>query len=823
MSRASKTTGKPYRVIGAYDSETSNVVDGARKRAFPILHQLGLIDLPIEQVTADNVEEHTGIHLYRHTEDLYRALDVLAAPKDYVPVICCHNLAFDMYGLAPWLNAHDVKVLAKSQRKPITFTILDDGGNDALVIWDTLVFAQKSLGYMGEECGYPKLSGDWDYDLVRTPETPLTDMEIAYAKHDVYALLSWLGYWCRLNPDINPEELGKRVVTKTGVVRRRRLQRFGKLRAPKLQRRVKDYWKIVNKRNMMHDDTELFTCNAATRGGFTFCASENASRVFDLDAASGAKVYGYDATSQHPSQIVSHYYPVDFKPATKKTLQSSIELVQMRDVDYVLSHYSEPFGVAFYGRFRFTNLRLKPGTPFGDFGIAPLASARCVDYTPGEYQEENADSEEFRAYITAHGYRDKVHNGVFAFGKLESCDECELYLTELAAWEVAQAYDFDSVEAIDGYATFKFNRPTDLTVISVMQFYAAKNEFKKARGYYYANEPIENADMCKKLNIPAFVLDGMAAHTIDDQVVESTYLGLKADLNALFGIEACNEYRRNTVLDDVDGITYEGGFGIENAPKNPKAWYQCGQRIVGWSRIAQCIVMMLAYPYARTIVNGDTDSVKIVMDASGVARFDAKLRIMDDAIDRAKSKVCARVRTCYPRMFDALDGIGYYVHEFEVTRFCASWNKAYAVCEHDPRDDADHVRFTLAGIPASRGANQLADRLLADGAAFGDITDIFLGYNVNYTNDITGLNARSFPRWGEVYDATVTDYRGCAAHVSEPAALALYPMAKVVNDTRNADNARNLARAKRNRPSVNTASIMIMHDEIIDVRKMLND
>lgn len=821
MSSRSRRKGKPYKVIGVYDSETSNIIEHGQKHAYPILHQLGLIDCPIESIAADNVESHTEITLYRHTTELYAKMDTLCAPRAYVPVIGCHNLAFDMYGLAPWLNQHDVKVLAKSQRKPITFTILDDEGEPCLVIWDTLVFAQKSLGYLGEECGYPKLSGDWDYDLIRTPETPLTELELGYAKHDIYSLLAWLGYWCRLNPDIDPSYLGRKVVTKTGVVRTRRLQRFGHIKGQGMKATVKRYWERTNAANIMHSDDELFTCNAATHGGFTFCASHNASRVFDYGESEHIHVYGYDATSQHPSQIVSHMYPVGFKPASAKTMQAAFEVIRNTDMGTVLDTYSKPFGVAFYGAFTFTNLRLKPHTPFGDWGISPLASARCREYVMTDYHEENADSEEFRRYATQIGYLDTVENPVFAFGKLESADKARLYLTELVAWEICQAFDFDSVEADPGYATFKFTRPTDLTVISVMQFYAAKNQFKQARGYYYANEPIANADACKNLGIPAFVIDGMVQHSIDDQVVESTYLGLKADLNSLFGIEACNEYRRDTVLDELDGIVYQGGFGVENKPKQPKAWYQCGQRIVGWSRIAQCLVMMLAYPFARTIINGDTDSVKIVMEDTKVSGFTQALDRMDAAIDRAKTKVCARVKAAYPRMYDALEGIGYYVREFATSKFCASWNKAYAICETDPRDNTEHIRFTLAGIPASKGANQLADSMLESGHTFGEIVDIFLGYNVTYTNDLTELNARSFPHWATLYDDSVTDYRGHTAQVIEPASLCLYPMAKVVNDTQNPVNRGNLVRALANRPSVNREPLMLFRDTIVNTKDLL--
>lgn len=818
----SKRPYRPYRIIGAYDSETTNLSSGADKRAFPILHQLGLIDVPINAIDNGNVERLTRLYLYRHTIDLYQALQRIAdAHVGYVPVICCHNLSFDMYGLAQWLSEQpDVRVLAKSQRKPISFTVLDDSGQPRLVIWDTLVFAQKSLGYMGDECGYPKLAGDWDYDLVRTPDTPLTDEEQAYAAHDIYSLLAWMGYWCRLNPDISPDDLGLRVVSKTGVVRRRRVQRFSKLKGKGSKRDIGHFWSFINNQNAFTEDDELYTCQAATRGGFTFCSKANASRVFDFAEDEGQKVYGFDATSQHPSQMVSHRYPVRFQKATAENLTLAFQNICLTTLDDVLRHYEKPFGVAFYGAFEFTNLRLKKGTPFGDWGIAPLAWARCKEYQiEATVAEENQQGEEFRQHMASLGYRDRVTDPVYSYGKLEGAGSAVLWLTELAAWEVCQAYDFDSARGLQGYMTLSFDKPSDMCVVSVMQFYAAKNAFKHARGRYYANEPLDNRKELLGYGIPEFVVSGMESHTIDDSVVESTYLGLKADLNALFGIEACNEYRRDTVLGDT-GIEYEGAFGVANAPKQPKAFYQMGQRIVGWSRIAQCVVMMLCYPYVETCVNGDTDSVKFVIRDGELDSVRQALQRMDMAIDTAKADVCSRVRRSYPEQYDPLDGIGHYVLEFETCRFCAAWNKAYCISEYDPRDSREHIRFTLAGVP-TKHVNQLADSLVQQGWSFADVCDTFLGYNVTYAPDLTGLNARAFPDWGDMYQGKVTDCQGHTSNVTEPSALCLYPMAKTVNDTQNAENAANMQIAIGNRPSVNMEPLIIALDGIHRIGEMI--
>lgn len=819
----SRIKPRPYRIVGAYDSETTNLVDNGIKSAFPVTHQIGIIEGEIQEITSENVEKRTEIHIFRHSLDLYNFLESLAIEhQSYVPVICCHNLAFDMYGLAPFLQQHEVRVLAKSQRKPISFTILDDDGKPCLVIWDTLVFSSKSLAYMGDECGYPKLKGDWDYTLVRTPSTPISAQEEAYAAHDVYALLAWIGYWCRLNPDINPTELAQKVVSKTGIVRRRRVQRFSKVRGKGQRRTIGQWWGFINSQNAFGTDQELFTCTASTRGGFTFCASSNASRVFDFTTDDHMRVYGFDATSQHPSQIVSHRYPVRFQETTPENLTQAFKVISLHTLDNVLDHYEKPFGVAFYGCFHITNLRLKPNTPFGDYGIAPLAWARCTEYVQNStLGEENQQGEEFRQHLADTGYRDKVIGGIHHFGKLESASEAWLWCTELTAWEISQAYDYDSCEGVFGYMTLSFDKPSDMCVVSVMQFYAAKNAFKHARKNFYAGKPMDNEEDLLGYGIPEFVVSGMKDGSISDSLVESTYLGLKADLNSLFGIEACNEYRRDTVLGE-SGIEYTGDFGICNAPKKPKAWYQCGQRIVGWSRIAQCVVMELCYPYVETIVNGDTDSVKFVIKDDNVPKVRKALERMDKSIDKAKDDVCSRVRKCYPGLYDPLDGIGHYVLEFDTLKFCAAWNKAYCISEKDPRDGKEHIHFTLAGVP-SRGADVLADKLIGEGWSFGAICDTFLGYNVTYAHDITGLNARSFPEWGDLFVGEVQDYQGKTSRVVEPRALCLYPMAKTVNDTGNSENSQNMVVALRNRPTVNVEPTIIFKDEIRSLGGIIKD
>lgn len=817
---------KPYKIVGAYDSETTNYDDDGRKVAFPILHQLGMLtNIELADVTPENVERSVNVSMFRDTLDLYRALDdLITQDLDFIPVIMCHNLAFDMYGLSPWLSRHEVKVLAKSERKPITFTILDEDGRPALVIWDTLVFTQQSLERMGRDCGYEKGVGEWDYGLVRAPQTPLSADEIDYAKRDIYTLFAWFGWWLRRNPDIEPEKLALNVVTKTGIVRERRRVRFHDLKSPHLKQTVGQFWIKQCMFEAPETDDELYTMMASTRGGFTFCASENASIPYDL-AGSEKIVAGYDATSQHPAQLVSHLYPVKFEKRAPYVLDAAFRLIQVTTKEHVLENWAQPFGVAFYGCFEFKNLRPKAGSIFARDGILPLASARYRTKEQMDYDEDNGDKVNYVAHLRYQDFTDSAEDAVCAFGKLVSAKVARVYITELTAWEICQAYDFDEVRAVSGYSTGRFVKPCDMDVISVMQFYKAKNEFKTARESYFDRKTIDNGEALVALGIAPAVVSGMEGGTISDVDVDATYQGLKADLNAIFGISCSNQYRRPTVLTE-SGIAYTGAFGIVNAPKTPKVWYQFGQRIVGWSRIAQMIVMESIAGDVDTIINGDTDSIKVLCDSSRLPVISRKLGTLSKALDEGKREVCSRVRSAYPDLYDPLDGIGYYVHEFDADRFCASWNKAYAMQNVDKREGRRRFSFTMAGIPTRRrtgklssflGINGLADRLFGLGWSFADICNVFLGFNVTFAYDVLKLNGRTFPAWGSTVMLDVEDHLGQIHRVTQPAALALNPMAKTINDTSVTENEANMIQACENNPNVNVTRKLVYAGGVLDL------
>lgn len=791
MSRSSKTDEKPYRIVGAYDTETTNFDDGVSKRAFFVLYQLLELSCPVEDVTSQNVEEQSEVRIWRHAAEVWEYLreKYIKAHHDFVPVIAVHNLAFDMHSLSSWFlglqdEGYEIRVLAKTPQKPITFTVCKD--NDMfLCFWDTLGFSRKSLAVMGLECGFRKAVGDWDYNLIRTPETSITPEELRYAQNDVKALVCWLGWFLRREPLVRPDALAHHVVTKTSVVRAKRSEMLGTLKGHNSPRTVGQYWSMLNQAEKLADDDMLMTFHACTRGGLTFASANLAGVPFDFSKDSPKRIYAFDAKSQHPAQMVSHFYPVKFAKQTQENLQLDLDIIASVSREILLKNFSRPFPVAFCACVEFFGLRLKSGSVFERDGIASLAFARVKSW---DAQDER---DEYREYCRAMGLADDAPLGCEQlFGKVMNAPVVRLFLTEIEYWIMTRVYDWEKCVALFGFDSTRFVRPTDFSVLSVMRFYENKNTIKQVKSMYEQGKPCR-CDFARGV-LPDYLIESIERGEAERRDIQLYYMSAKEDLNALYGIEITDEAKRDMVLDD-DGIEYEGAYGADNLPKKCKTWYQFGQRVVAWSRVAQVLHCELFGRYG-CIVNGDTDSVKVISDDFAALALAAQP--YNDAIDKAKRITCARVKKSFPTLYSELEGIGHYEHENTFMRFYSAWSKAYI---------ADDWRITLAGVPTEKrsvgecdSVSDYAKQREENGEDFGAVCRDVLGYNSAFDASLTKLNERYIPKFASFADFDVTDYRGQTAHVSEPAAVALFPMEKVIGGLDNQVNRENWEKSEEN-------------------------
>lgn len=798
MGKRKRADEKPWRLYACLDIETNNGNDGHVSTVVSWqLSWLRDFSTDLRTIGSANVRSMVRTYIIRDHRDAFAALEAFekfGLSTGFVPIVMVHNLAFEMWALSPWLNARDCQAVCKSTVKPLTITVLDAGGEPSLVFWDTLAFFQKPLGVMGDECGYPKLTGCWDYDRQRDKHTPLSEEEEAYAIEDAMVPWAYMGYWLRLNPEVDESLLASRLLTKTSVVRWKSLERCRGIKGAN-GKPIDWMWRRNNETQRPQDEDMLMLMHAATRGGFTYCAREHASRVFTADGTH--RLLKYDANSMHIFHGCGHMVPVRFERVPPSALMDAFGIVSTYSVAEVLAKYANPFSLAFHGRFRFENLRLKPGSVFERNGVSTLAQSR-FKAPSAELDEDNEAGQVFSEGMYSLGYHDECEGGEFAFGKLYSADSCVLILNELSAWEVCQQFEWDSVEAFgDGYATCRMTRPSDKSLYSFNLFYRNKTLFKRIMGRYERSEAVPLDEFPEF--VPSYIRDGM--HALDYSImpdVKALYLNIKADLNSLYGIEATNEAKPSISI-GREGLYIDGEGGLDELPEHPKAWYQYGMRIVGWSRIHQVIMMMLLPDCS--FVCGDTDSHKLwtSLTPDQVAN---RLEPLHQACTRAMEEVTRRTRGICD--WFPMSGLGWYELEGEPRKFCAAWNKAYIELGDRGAD------ITLAGVPCDRvlvtsdgrehrhGYNAAANALMGAGWTFEQVAETFLGYNVRIHNSITGLNVRHLPDWGIIdQDA------------DEPRCIHLAAMHKVIGDTRSEANRIDSEIATRNNPDVNTESILI--------------
>ena len=224
-------------------------------------------------------------------------------------VIWCHNLAFEFQFFRRFVDVIDG--FYKDPREPLK--VILDGGIEfrdsyALSNMTLQKFCQNEPGVI-----HYKLSGDdYDYDKIRTSETPMTDYELAYCYNDVRGLCECIA--ARMRSDT----LAAMPMTATGYVRRD--ARCSMKKNPK-NRRLFTATQLT---------PELYTfCREAFRGGDTHANINYADQVLN-------DVSSYDIQSSYPACMMMDNFPQSaFFPVTARTffnrdLSSYAQLIHIR-------------------------------------------------------------------------------------------------------------------------------------------------------------------------------------------------------------------------------------------------------------------------------------------------------------------------------------------------------------------------------------------------------------------------------------------------------------------------------------------------------------
>lgn len=791
---------KKFKIAAIFDTETTNIGEGAETRAYPTLYIFNdLRSTPLESYTPDT----DAVRFYRHTSEALTYIDDLidyGRTHAYVPIIAAYNLMFDMQTLMLELaQSYAIEVNAQTATSVYTLDLCVDG-NVVCRFWDTFYLEMGGLRAMGETCGLPKAVGDWDYTLVRTSETPLTEDELFYARRDVQVIPQYLQWLLRANHWLTSDMLGSRVLTKTSLVRQMARREIGGRRVT-----LQSGKKITLQRAFEMTCNQEFPKNyeayalrkACFRGGLTFTSAKTASVVVD-------NVASLDVTSMHHAFINGRRLPVKFAPIPSDILQVACERIVNTSLEDVLANYSDPFRTGVHAAVRFTNLRLRKNTCFDAWGIAISPRSKFVktlqagtDYSNNERAKTQENS------IRAHGYVDSAVNAVYAFGKLYCAGECILHVNEIELWNVAQVYEYDEMNVLYGEGTTKTIIPPDYVTLQSNMLFARKTDVKNLIKHYH-----EGVAYTEKIpeSIPEGIARDAKTGALSMKFLQSYYSStVKGQFNGIYGTQAQDvmkaDYRVTETGDlEVDKSTVCTPENFANKrPKTPRVLYTYGMRIVAGSRMHLLIAMMLLYRHFGnrvTVTGGDTDSLKISCDndVSDMELLKA-LEPLHTAIENAINITMRRVRSTAADMASTLEHIG----KFEIedcggtTRYVEHmelWNKARISLDTDGR-----VHVTCAGLPRPDGMYTIevfiADIMRA-GHGFAETVQMSLGYNVLVDYEICHTLQRNRPHVCDRYIGDVTDYLGETAHVDAPEAVGLYPSGRWLGESDKQANMENI-------------------------------
>lgn len=791
-----------YQICAVYDTETCNIGEGNSTRAFPIL----FIDNDIRDIDLFNYEVNKDdkINFYRHEEEYIEKIGQYinyGTVTGKVPIICAYNAMFDLQPLMCRLSMlYSIQANAQSSTNIYTLDLLDKtSGKILLRFWDTFHLEMGGLKAMGETCGIAKATGDWDYSLIRTPETPLTELELYYAARDVQVIPAYLRYLLHANEWMQQKELGNRVLTKTSIVRQMARHKIAPIKIDKTNGKQLTLEKAFNNQCMAQlpkNFAQYALRKGCFRGGFTFTSAAYANTL-------QRNVASLDVTSMHHTFINGRYTPLDFKPETPNKLQKYAEKIINTTIEQVLNEYHKPFSVAIHARVRFTNIRLKKGSCFDVWGIGLLSTAKFkkeFESTPENgVNPKNAVQENT---IREAGWYDTHIDGVFALGKLYEAKEVTVHVSELELWCMSRVYEWDEMKVVGGELSTNWKTPADYVTLQSNILFEMKNDAKFINNHYSFGTPFP-------YRIPDSIPEGIARDlregTCSEQFLQAWYVStVKGEFNGIYGTQAQDQFKPSYICEDgelyvdPETVTKEGNFK-DRIPKNSKVFYNYGLRIVGGSRMHLIIALELLYNKLGNsirVTGGDTDSIKVSCDNDITDKMlSDTVKPIAQASRNAINQCMKRMRIQHPTMASDLTGIGSFDIEIadketKTTRYdyhMEAWNKARVSYVNG------HSHITCAGL--SRPENMFTiedfiDTLINDG---NDIEEVFknvLGYNVKVSNAICHALEGYKPKAKDVFDSDVTDYLGKTYHVHAHESQALYPINRILGETAKPSNAR---------------------------------
>lgn len=790
---------KTYRIVGIYDTETCNIGKHNNTRAYSILY----IDNDVRNVDIYKYEPVISdkITLYRHSKDYLQKLKKYIEWGEFyqcIPIVCAYNLMFDLQTLMYQLSK-EYTIVANAQSSTNVYTLdLMRGEDTVLRFWDTFHLQMAGLAKMGEIAGLKKLKGDWDYSLIRTPETPLTEQEIGYAKRDVQVIPAYLRYLLHANDWLTQDMFGYKVITQTSLVRQMAKKTIAPLKIGKVNGKdlTLEYAFMKTCKQQLPQTFEQYALRKACfRGGFTFTSAKYASKIVH-------NVASLDVTSMHHTFINGRFTPMNFSVANIEILAVAVQRTLNTTIEHVLNNYHKPFEHGLHIFIEFKGVKLKKNSVFEKYGIATLAQAKFKKHVKAgsEFATDPRGAAQENVVREFGGY-DIYENATFAFGKLYSADTISVHLTELELWVFGQVYDYTTYSVIYGENTICWKLPPDYVTLQSNILYEMKDKAKKISKTYMQGECY--SEHISSI-IPVGIADKLKAGTMTNQFFDSWYTGtVKGQFNGIYGTQAQDIYKptymcvAGDLLIDEETKTTPKNWS-EKQPKTCKVFYNYGSRIVGGSRLHLVIALILLDKHLKSrikILAGDTDSIKLVTDNTVTdEELERCLEPLYQASTKAINKCMKRVRKLWCDYASCLTGVG----GFEIEN-CGDkkrwqthieyWNKGRISV------NGNNVHVTCAGLPRPEGKYHIEHficDMVKNGYELEDVLQVVCGYNVHVCNEISHTLEGHKPFAKEKINKEITDYTGRTSKVNEYQACSLYGVPRILGDTLKLSNENNV-------------------------------
>lgn len=261
-----------YNVPAAFDIEVSSFYQNGEKKACMYVWQFGILN---------------WVTYGRTWEEFKLFMSVLSTilglgEKLRLPVYV-HNLAYEFQ----FIRKHFTwdKVFFLDERKPVYAV------TNGIEYRCSLKLSSKTLEKVGQDLQkykVKKLVGDLDYQLVRTPKTPLTEQELGYCENDIRVLLAYIQEKIEVDGDVSVIPM-----TNTGYVRN--------LCRKSCFKHYKRYRSLMSVLTL--EPSEYRQLKRAFSGGFTHASAIHVNKVLE-------HIGSFDFTSSYPAVMLSEKFPM---------------------------------------------------------------------------------------------------------------------------------------------------------------------------------------------------------------------------------------------------------------------------------------------------------------------------------------------------------------------------------------------------------------------------------------------------------------------------------------------------------------------------------